>query len=703
MLTQVNDLLNQNDPAAQELHKRRHFSFRLNLFFFCTFLLFSILIIRLAMLQFVQGAELKRLEGTVTEKPIPIPPVRGNIYDRNGYPIAYSEPTQSLFFRRESGQKEDEVIALAHRLEEVFQKYGEDSGKGALAADEIIKRMDVGYDLAKEATTAPGYNYMPRRIKAGLSQTEIAYISEHRDDFKWIEITEESIRRYNPKRIGVQLVGYLRPFAVAKEPKNGLEYYKKIAAANDDPTVQYLDNEDVGFDGLEFLYQETLRGKNGVKSYPVNAAQKIIGQVSITKPEKGNDLILSIDKDVQQIAMQAIEQNLTRIQRATDRYTAAPNAKTGYAVAMEVNTGQVIAMASYPDYDPNIWQGGISQTDWTENQFFFQNGTISEVRPKYMDPKNPGVVDAKEIGRHPTSLVYLGSTIKPLTVLAGLNEKLFRTNERYYDTGIFTFGRDGSKISNSDGKAWGSITPADAIWHSSNTFMSDMIGNRLYFRDGDKGVEIWDGYMEKFGLGVSTGSGLRGESAGLKDYLAEQKNASAQSALVRASWGQLGKYTTLQLAQYTAMLANEGKRMKPQFVREIRTHDGDTVKKLEPEVLNEETFAKEHWNVLKTGMLKVFKTGFDGFPYPVASKTGTSTQSVAGKTVDNAVFIAYAPADNPVLAVAVVVPEGGYGAYGAAPIARQIFEAYDQHIGFDGVPKLADPGMEIGQPPAGQP
>jgi cell division protein FtsI/penicillin-binding protein 2 len=693
----MKEIMNNNDPATRELHKRRHFSFRLNLFFFCTFLLFSILIVRLAMIQFVEGAELKRLEGTITEKPIPIPPVRGNIYDRNGYPIAYSEPTQSLFFRRESGQKQDDIIKLANDLADIFRRLG-DPEKGELTAEDIIKRMDVGYNLEKAEAPIIGYNFMPRRIKSDLLPQEMAYILEHRDELKWIEITEESIRQYNSKKVAVQLTGYMRPYSVAKEPKHGLEFYKNIAAQSD-PEIQYLDNEDVGFDGLEYMYQEELRGKNGVKSYPVNAAQKIIGQVSITKPEKGNDLILSIDKDVQQTAMTAIEETLAYITKSTERYVAAPNAKTGYAVAMEVNTGKVIAMASYPDYDPNIWRGGISQSDLDKYQFFFKNGTISEAYPPYKDDS--------ERRKHPTSLVYLGSTIKPLTVLIGLNEKLFRPNDRYYDSGEFFFGRNNKeRIQNSDFKALGSITPTDSIAYSSNTFMAEMIGNKLYFRDGNKGVDLWDEYMVKFGLGGTTGSGLRGESAGLKDYLAEAKNASSQSALIRASWGQLGKYTTLQLAQHTAMLANEGKKMKPLFVNEIRAHNGDVVKKIEPEVLDEVSYPKEYWNVIKNGMLRVFKTGYDGLPYKVASKTGTSTQSVGGKFIDNAVFIAYAPAENPVLAVAVVVPEGGFGAYGAAPIGAKIFEAYDQHIGFNGVPRLSletdsevvDSGSEAAQP-----
>ncbi|MEI7025440.1 peptidoglycan D,D-transpeptidase FtsI family protein [Paenibacillus sp. y28] len=675
----MNLITNGDDPQKKELQRKRHFSFRLNLFFFATFALFSILIVRLAMLQFVQGAELKRQELYSTEKPTPIAPIRGNIYDHNGYAIATTTPTQSLFFRMESGQKLEEIKDLAYRLEQIFNSYGS-PGKGQMTAADIVKKMDFGKDIEGNEARIITPNSVPRRIKADLSKQEMAYFVEHRDEFKWIEITEESIRTYNTKRIAVQLVGYLRQFSAAREPKNGLPFYKNIASIEyPEPTLRYIDNEEVGYDGIELLYQEDLRGLNGVKSYPVNASNKIIGQVTITPPKKGNNLYLTIDKDVQLTAQQAILDNISEINKAVgNSYKYAPSAKMGFAVAMEVDTGRVVAMASMPDYDPTVWQGGtISSKDYSENEFYLRNGTISEVRPKYKEQA--------DLNKHATSLVYLGSTIKPLSVLVGLNEKLFGPYERYNDTGIFEFGKDKSTISNSDGKAYGSINASEAIWHSSNTFMSAMIGQRLFQKQG--GLDIWDSYMKQFGLGTLTGSGLRGESEGILDYVAEAKKASAQSALIRSSWGQMGKYTTLQLAQYTAMLGNRGKRMKPIFVEKMTTTDGQIVKTIEPEVLNEVNMPKEYWDIIESGMVKVFKTGFDGVTYSVATKTGTSTQSIAGKLIDNAVFIAYAPVEKPKLAVAVVVPEGGYGAYGAAPIARKIFDAYDQYFGLNGVPK----------------
>jgi penicillin-binding protein 2 len=667
--------MSMDDPNQRETSKRRHFTFRINLLFFCVFFIFSVLIVRLAILQFVEGKQLKAEEAQTTKRDTPIAPIRGNIFDRNGSPLAFTSSAQSLYFRMESDQNKDEVIALAYRLEQLFNQYG-NAIKQPLTAADIIKEMDVGYDLEKNPTTPPSYYFVPRRIKSGLSSMEIAYISEHRDDMKWLEIMEESIRTYDPSTTAVQLIGYMRPFSRAREPKNGVDFYK-----NKDNTQGYLDTEDVGYDGIELMYQEELRGKNGMKTYPVNASQKIIGKVQVEPPQKGNNLYLTINKDVQQVTEQAILDQLAYAKSPAARathYGYAPNAKAGYAVAMEVDTGRVVSMASMPDYDPSIWTGGLSNNDYQRIQPFINNGTITTAYPDY---------PADDLKNHPTSILYVGSIIKPLSVLVGLNEGLFGIYTSYNDTGEFSYGKDNSaKLTNSDRAAYGPINATDAIWHSSNTFMSAMVGNPLYVRSGSKAVDIWESYLNKFGLGVNTGSGLPRESAGLSEFKTNTKE-TVQSRMVYASWGQNEKYTTLQMAQYATTLATRGKKLKPLLVDKIETYEGNPVKTIEPAVLEESTFPKPYWDAVIKGMEKVNVQGFQGFPYSFARKTGTSTQSVGGRLVDNAVFIAFAPLENPKLAVAVVVPEGGFGAWNAAPIARKIFDAYDQYYGLDGVPK----------------
>ncbi|AJY77964.1 cell division protein FtsI [Paenibacillus beijingensis] len=648
---------------------RRQFLFRLNLFFVGTFVLFSVLIIRLAVLQFVEGPTLAGVQERISSRNVKTPPIRGNIYDSTGKPIAYSTSTQSLYFTIEPGFNNSEAQALAERLKDVFIKYG--NPKEALTIDEIIDNMDLEF---RQNTIS-----VPRRIKSGLTNKEIAYFSENRDLFQGIDIVEESIRQYDTSSVAAQLIGYLKKYKGAQD----LDYYKK-KAEEDDLKLQYLDDEEVGFDGLEYMYQDILRGKNGLKTYPINASGRVVGPAQITKPEQGSDLYLTINENVQLKTEQAIMDQIRHLRSSGNPAEKdGRNASTGYAVAMEVKTGKVIAMASMPDYDPNVWSGGsISPQEWAENFYFIPNGAINGVQPPYKEDR--------ERRKHPSSLVYLGSTQKPLSILVGLNEKLFSTTSTYNDTGAFYFGREGTsrvRIGNAGGHAYGLLDPAKAIARSSNPFMSAMVGNKLYMKyRGDEGVNVWDRYMNQFGLGVLTGSGLIGESAGVVDYFHEAEDASAQSALVRASFGQMGRYTTLQLAQYAATLASRGKRMKPQFVNEIRHSNGDLIQSYKPEILNTVDFPQSYWQEIETGMQQVGVQGFDGFPYRFLRKTGTSEQSVAGKKVNNAVFIAAAPAENPVLAVAVVVPEGGFGGWGAAPIARKIFDAYDDEIGLTGKP-----------------
>lgn len=686
-----------DDAQQRENAQRGHFSFRINGFFFVIFVLFSILIVRLAILQFVEGKQLIAKENLTTTKPTPIAPIRGNIYDLNGFPIAYTTSVQSLYFRIEEGQKKDDVVALAKRLADIFKTYGDPSER-QMTPEDIIDAMDVGYDINKTEGRVINYNFVPRRIKTPLSDKEVAYILEHRDELRWLEVTEESIRKYTKDPvIAPQLVGYLRPFSTARGPQ-GLTFYK-----NKDNTDGYLDSEYVGFDGIEQMYQTDLRGVDGFKTYPVNALNQIIGRVTVTPPQKGHNLYLTVNKDIQLTAQQAIADQLAWLrspEALSNPYAnRGANARAGYAVAMEVNTGRVVTMASFPDYDPNVWINGFSSDEWKNSlQYRVNNGAITTAYPDY---------PANELGKHPSSIVYMGSTVKPLSVLMGLNEGLFALGDTYNDTGSFSFGKEGkqSTITNSDRHAYGLLNAATAIEHSSNTFMSAMIGNQLYFKK-QNGMDIFASYLKKFGIGVPTGSGLPREYGDDKqlEFYANSKKDSVQSALVYASWGQNEKVTTLQLAQYAAALANKGKRLKPIFVDKITTYDGETIGKPETEVLDQTTFPDEYWRSVYAGMAKVFVTGFDGVSYTYASKTGTSTQSVGGKDVDNAVFIAFAPLQNPRLAVAVVLPEGGFGSWGAAPIARKIFDAYDQAIGLDGVPKgaPASAGTAVPATPAGQ-
>ncbi|OMF11502.1 cell division protein FtsI [Paenibacillus amylolyticus] len=625
---------------------------RLNLFFFAAFVIFSILIFRLAFVQFVEGPELTYMETSRNTKDIPLAPVRGPIYDATGeVALAYSEPVQSLYvllyedYRNDERRQEAEE--LAHDLAAVFKQFNP-GDKEQPDAEEIIKRLDLDYQKT--------FGYVPRLVKSDLSTKEIAFFMEKKADYPGVMVLEENIRKYDPDGVAVQVVGYTREF---KRAPDSLAKYKAIregASTQRDPGLVYHEEEKVGFDGLELQYQEELRGRSGYQSIDIDARNLPDGTMLQTPPEKGYSLVSTINKEIQMAAQEAITDELRRL----------PKAITGYAVAMEVDTGNVVAMASMPDYDPNDW-------DYDKIKYVFRNGTTESFPPNDAKPSRA------------ESVVLLGSVIKPLSVLIGLKEGLFTAGQTYHDQGYAILGKDGRQVKNSHSAYNGSITARRAIEKSSNAFMIDMVGKRLLSKYGsEKGIDVWHKYMQDFGLGVSTGVDLPNEFLGRLEY--KEDHESALTRLAFASFGQQAKYTTMQLAQYTTMLANKGKRMEPHLVKEIRDADGNVVKEVKPKVLNEVDFADAHWNEVHKGMVTKVSS-FDGFPYDYARKTGTSEQGTGPNKKENGVFIAFAPRDNPKLAVAVVVPEGGFGSVSASPIARKIFDAYDEVYGLDGTPK----------------
>ncbi|OMD40789.1 peptidoglycan D,D-transpeptidase FtsI family protein [Paenibacillus odorifer] len=667
-----------------ETSSKSSIGLRLNVFFFSTFVIFCVIIIRLAVLQFVEGPTLTEVETSRDTKNVPLASMRGVIYAAEGEKLAYSTPVQSLYItlNKEYTAKQTDKItgkttltpeakaksdALAAKLVADFNKYGDPNAE-KMTEEDVIEALDLYFRKS--------LGFMARRIKADLTTQEVAYFMEHKGEYPGLEIVEESIRHYDKDTVAVQTIGYIKPFKSA----NSLNIYKNILNAmknNPEPGLTYKDDEFVGFDGLELQYQRELRGQNGYQEISVNPQNMAEKVERVVPPVKGNDVWTTINKNIQMKTEQAIMDQIKWLHSNPVQGKTHPNALTGYAVAMEVDTGNIVSMASMPDYDTNIWTSGSLSTDvWNSIMDNYQNGTI-----------NP--ISSGTSGNGLRSVLLLGSTIKPLSVLVGLNEGLFTPSTYYSDKGFATFGKTGheTKVRNSGGHVYGSMDPARAIEKSSNAFMVDMVGKRLYEKYKSKGIDVWDRYMKEFGLGVSTGSGLPNEFLGQINYTNIEAAGSAQAALVYASFGQQGSYTVLQLAQYVATLANEGQRIKPQLVSKITDADGKVVKEFGREVLDEVTaFDKSYWKEIQQGMRSEV-SAFSDFPYDFARKTGTSQQVAKGQIRDNGVFIAYAPRNNPKLAVAVVIPEGGFGSQSAAPVARKIFDAYDWEYGLDGVPK----------------
>lgn len=406
--------MNNRSKEKEELTDKRRFSYRMNVFFFASFIIFSVIIVRLAYLQFVEGPELSQEEASNITKDVPLAPVRGTIYDATGeVKLAYSKPIQSLYLtlyknygdvNGEPSPYIAEIQDMATRLHDVFEQYKKKESP-SLSVDEIIEEMDLNSRKAN--------GFMPRLIKSDLSDEEVAYFLQHKDEFKGIQIVEESVRYYDPDTVAVQTIGYLKKFKSSKT----LDKYKEIDAKNKtqtDPGLVYTENEFVGFDGLELQYQDILRGKSGYNSVDVDLRNLPEGVAGSTPPEKGYDLITTINKNIQVKTEQAITDQLRWLHTNLVSGKYHQNAKTGFAVAMEVDTGKVVAMASMPDYDTNIWRtGSITNQQYDDIKYIYQNGTIRGFPPD-------------DSGKRAESVVLLGSTIKPLSVLIGFKEGFLR-------------------------------------------------------------------------------------------------------------------------------------------------------------------------------------------------------------------------------------------------------------------------------------
>jgi penicillin-binding protein 2 len=624
-------------------------------------LLFVALILRLGWIQLGTGEKYHRLAVENNFKQIPILAPRGKILDRNGTPLVEN---QSLFTAMylEPDQTEQEKLATARELSRTLR----------MPLSEVLDAMDIGLDANGKPVPRKMPPYYPKKIKDRLSAEEVVKISENPARFPGVNIFAEPLRKYRDDRFAVQTIGYVRPFAGAR---TSLDKYKNAPRSPD--KGGYLDWEQVGMDGLEYSYQDVLRGENGYRLVRVNAQGKLVEVLKEVPSKPGKDLVLTLDEQIQSGTEAFIERHLASLRsRADDR--RAPYAKNAYAVAMEVKTGKILAMVSYPDYDPDIWNRRVTPEDYRKLSYVIRNGTIREAPYDAREEEDPD----REFARHPMSVLPLGSTFKPLTVLFGLKKGLISEGTAWKDPGAYYYAKATPPVRNSGGHNYGVLTPEKAIQKSSNTFMA-WIGTRWYRKEKMNSIRELNRWTHEFGLGVKTGVRLPGEQDGTEDYLSIARRHSGLGAMALASFGQAQRYTTLQLAQYAATLANRGVRLRPQLVERIVDPVSKQVQTVHPEVLGRFPIDPEHYRTVVNGMIAVTKPGgtaahlFQHLPFSVAAKTGTSEQDIPGRgRVENSVFIAFAPADDPRIAVAVVVPEGGYGAVAAGPIAEYMITSY---------------------------
>jgi penicillin-binding protein 2 len=553
---------------------------------------------------------------------IPVTANRGLIKDRNGVVIArnYSAYTLEINPRK----LQDAPGGVERVIDELAQVI------------EVLPRDRRRFKKLQEELK--GADSIPIRTK--LSDEEVARFSAHRYRFPNVELRARLFRHYPLGEIGSHMIGYIGRVSARDQ--------ERIATFTDPD--DYVGTDYIGKVGVELSYEEELHGTTGYDEVEITAGGRAVRTLSSTPSVAGNNLVLSVDIKLQEIVERAFGD------------------RRGALIAIEPASGDVLAFVSKPTFDPNLFVEGIDPKNWDE----LNN-----------DPDKP-LLNRALRGTYP-----IGSTYKPFMALAALELGKRRPESTIYDnTGYFLFGnhrfRDSAKV------------PHGAVnLHKSIVVSSDVY---YYMVANDLGVDPIHDFMKPFGFGQVTGIDIEGEQTGIlpstgwKEKRFKQKWYPGETISLGIGQG-YNSFTLLQLAHATANLANHGVVMKPHLVKVIEDIRTGEKRLTVPKESFRIPLKPEHLKVVRDAMVDVNVAGtgrwaFQSAPYKVAGKTGTAQvigikqnekyveSRVAERFRDHSLFIAFAPAEEPKIALAVIVENGGFGAAAAAPIARQVLDYY---------------------------
>ena len=549
-------------------------------------------------------------------KPRPVVPGRGLIYDRKGRILADNVPAYRLEVTADDAGDPRQLVASLSRIV-------------ALAPDDIAR-------FHQERKAVPGFR--PVVLKLRLSEAEVARFAVDRWRYPGVELVPYLSRVYPYGELLAHVVGYVGRIDKQDQARIG----------------QGTPYTHAGKTGLERYYEDALRGEPGFQRIETNVDGRAIRSLGTEPAVPGTDLRLSIDVELQRAMVLSFGE------------------LEGTAIAVDPRTGEILAMASVPSYDPNLFVNGISHAD-------FRRLNDNPSRPQFNRAVLGGVAP--------------GSTIKPFLALAGVDSGVRTPEDRTLSTGMFRIGgqRRGYGDSHRGGHGWTDLRKS--IYESVNTY--------YYKLALDMGIDKVDDYLGRYGFGKPTGVDLSGEIEGILPSPAwKQQNAPSQGRWYPGDTAITGigqgfwKVTPLQLVQATAALANDGWLRRPHLVRETRIGYATQWTPLAQPAPRRISDDAAHLAAVREGMIAtVHGPGTatnirPGLEYLIASKTGTaqvvsrrSAGAVNPKSLPmhlrhRALFIAYAPADAPTIAVAVAIEGGGYGSSTAAPIARKILDAW---------------------------
>ena len=522
---------------------------------------------------------------------------------------------------------------------------------------EIRKIMTLRYTIIKN-----GYsNTKSVELASNIGINSLAQLNEQSSDFPGVNVTTKAIRSYPSGSLASHILGYVG--RITKEELDGKE-------------ETYSQNDIIGKTGIEYIMEKYLKGKNGIKQIDMAVDGTITDEYIAEEAIAGSDIILTIDANLQQVTENTLKTSIQGIETSENVQITGAS-----AVVMKVDTGEVLAMASYPDFNPSDFVNGISNEKW---KYYTkeEESTYAKMHPF--------------VNRAISSPSSPGSTYKMATAITGLETGAIKLNEKINDVGIYRFTSDYNPkcwIYQSYGRVHGYLNVTDAIVHSCNYFFYE-VGNRV-------GIQNLAKYTKALGLGKKTGVELLGEESG---YVASPETSKSLGQtwnggdVLGAAIGQgNNSFTTIQMAKYTSMLANGGKNIDVSVLKSVIDANGNEIAKnelnnylkqrlgIEDETEEEVTFKQENLNAVLEGMKGVTTESggtaystFKNFNIEVGGKTGsaqTGRTDENGKKITNAWFVGFAPFDKPEIAIVVMIENGQSGGKAAIP-ARDIIAEY---------------------------
>lgn len=577
--------------------------------------LFFILLMRLWYLQIVKAEDYQNLSENNRLRLVPVAASRGTILDRNGEILVDNRPSYSVaVIPQEVADKDRLITRLADLL-------------GMDEAD-LFEKWDKGKGRSR---------YQPIILASNITRDQMEILEEHRLFLPGLDVEMHPIREYPHGLLGAHLFGHLGEIS---EQEMGNEHFKG-----------YNPGDYVGKSGIERSWEKDLHGADGGRQIEVDAMGRFLRTITEQSPTTGNSLVLTVDLKVQKAA------------------EAAFGSQAGAAVAMDVNTGEILAFVSNPAFDPALFAGRLPADVWKG----------------YLEDKRHPLENKALKGQYPP-----GSTFKIIMALAGLEEGLVDENTTFGCSGSYKFG--GRSFGCWNRKGHGTVNLKKALRESCDVY---------FYRLGEQlGVDKIASYARKFGFGEALGIGLENEKPGLVPTAAwkerKYKKSWYKGETLPVAIGQgYVLATPIQLAAMTAAVANEGTVYVPSLVKKVVSPDGKVLQEFGPKVVNRAAFRPASWRAVKKGLFAVVNEpgGTGGaarlFEVNVAGKTGTSQVvklrdrrgGIPYQYRDHALFVAFAPFEKPEIAVAVVVEHGEHGGSAAAPIAGKILRAYFEGTG----------------------